>query len=171
MRLLKIIVLGFTASAGATAVNAQDGSNDVSRLLSCKNIADATERLACYDRDAAIVEDAQDKGEIVVIDKDKAEEIKKERFGFRMPSLPNFGGDDEPDEDTQVFIIKEYKVKANGRYTFYLANGQVWQHISGTVNRAPKGANQTLSIRNAAMGSFLAQINGKGPGLRVKRIE
>lgn len=144
-------------------------------LFACKTIASPEERLACYDEGVGRVEQAQSSGDLVAIDKESAQQIKRESFGFNIPSLPKIafpklGGGDDIDE-TVVLTIERYKVSPRKKYTFYMANGQVWEQIDGEVRRKPRGKDQTLHIRPAALGSFIAQINGTGPGIRVRRRE
>lgn len=166
------LALSVITTLGAPSIAHAQAAKSVDDFTACRAITDPAERLACYDRDAATIVDAQEKGELLIIDQEKAEEIEKENFGFNMPSLPKFTlPKKDRSSETEIMTISEYKVRANGRYVFTMANGQVWEQIDGYVNRAPKGAGQTLNIRPASMGSFLAQINGRGAGLRVKRIQ
>lgn len=144
-------------------------------LFACKTIENPEERLACYDEGVGRVEQAQSSGDLVAIDKQAAEQIKRESFGFNIPSLPKIafpklGSDDSLDE-TVILTIERYRVSARNKYTFYMDNGQVWEQVDGEVRRKPRGSNQTLHIRPAALGSFIAQINGKGSGIRVRRRE
>lgn len=74
-------------------------------------------------------------------------------------------------EITKVgFIIERYKQRPNGKYRFYLANGQVWEQTNPANVRIPRNTDRLIAeIRRAAMGSFLMQINGKGRAIRVRR--
>lgn len=151
----------------------------LNQLYKCKNLTDNTARLACYDASVGRVEQAQETGELVAIDRKAAKKIKRESFGFNIPSLPkigfpSFGNDDATDDvdDVTVLNIKRTKKKARGDYYFYTDNGQIWEQVDGTgLRRAPRGDDHTLHIRKAAIGSFLAQVDGKGSGIRVRRIE
>ncbi len=62
---------------------------------------------------------------------------------------------------------------ANGRYRFFLANGQVWDQADKTTIRIPRNINKsdthTVEIRRAAMGSYLLRIDGKGVAIRARR--
>ena len=145
-------------------------------LLECRKIEDSRKRLECYDQDSQRVEDARESGEFIAVDRETVEKEKKKNFGLSMPSLPSLSfpdlglGNDSP-ENAVVLTIAEYKIRQNGTVKFTMADGQIWETTSGRMNRVPRGKGQKLYIRKAAIGSFLAQVNNTGPGLRVRRIQ
>ncbi len=145
-------------------------------LLECRKITDSAKRLACYDQDSQRVEDAQKSGELIAVDRETLELEQKKNFGLSMPSLPSlnlpdFGlGQDGP-ENAVILTIAEYKIRPNGTVRFTMSDGQIWDTVSGRMNRVPRGKGQKLYIRNASLGSFLAQVNNTGPGLRVRRVK
>ncbi len=54
-----------------------------------------------------------------------------------------------------------------------LANGQVWEQIGSVTQKAPKLSSKRpmkAEIREAALGSFSLQFNGKGRAFKVKRV-
>ncbi|WP_017930094.1 hypothetical protein [Robiginitomaculum antarcticum] len=149
----------------------------LTQLYKCKELTNDGARLACYDAGVGLVEQAQETGDLVAIDREAAEGIKRDSFGFNIPSLPklgfpSFGGDDDAKDDVTIVAITRTKTKARGDYIFYTENGQVWEQVDGrSLRRAPRGNDNQLHIRKAAIGSFLAQVNGTGPGIRVRRVE
>lgn len=171
-------------SAIASAQSADQTPDVLKKLYSCKDIAAPMERLACYDSSVGRVESAQETGELVAIDREAAEEIKKESFGFNIPSLPKIGFlsrrpdtnsgavADETSDDRIILAIDRIKTLPRGEIRFYLQNGQIWQQNSKTrISKLKKGQENFLHIRKASVGSYLAQVNGKGPGMRIKRRE
>ena len=172
-----ILVLSITVLALPTAAQTTSPTPEVlDQLYKCKALTDDSARLACYDAGVGRVEEAQATGELVAIDREAAKEIKRESFGFNIPSLPkiglpSFGSDNDADEVT-VLKIDRTKKKPRGDYYFYTENGQVWEQVDGAgLRRTPRGDDNTLHVRKAAIGSFLAQLNGKGSGIRVRRIK
>ncbi len=149
----------------------------LTQLYKCKQIVDDAARLTCYDAGVGRVEKAQKTGELVAIDREAAKEIKRESFGFNIPSLPkisfpSFGDDDDDKSALTVLQIKRSKKKARGDYIFYTENDQVWEQVDGLgLRRVPRGADNELHVRKAAMGSFLARVNGQGASIRVRRIQ
>ncbi|HVU31572.1 MAG TPA: hypothetical protein VHE36_14340, partial [Sphingomicrobium sp.] len=61
----------------------------VQRLMDCRSITAADQRLACYDREVAAMNQAIASKDLVLIDKEKARAAGRSLFGF---SIPNFGG-------------------------------------------------------------------------------
>ena len=156
----------------------------LTKLYGCKTITDSAARLACYDENIGVVETAQETGDLIAIDKAGAQEIQRESFGFNIPSIPKLGlfkrdKSDAPSVDkdndgfeTVTLEIKSAKKLANGRHMFTLTNGQVWmQTEAARVPLISKKRTNMMRIKKASLGSFMAQINGAGRGLRVKRVE
>jgi len=186
-RTSKTILLsaGLIASAAILPSTASGQTPDVlAKLYECKALTDNAARLNCYDAAAGRVEAAQQTGELVAIDREAAEEIQRDSFGFNIPSLPkislfnraNKDKKDAPsakaDFDEVVFPIKSVRKMNNGRVKFYLENGQVWQQTQD--KRVPKirsGQTYSLQIKKAALGSFMGRVNGKGSGIRIKRVK
>src|SRR5947208_551694 len=79
----------FAGSAEARSIPNTGTPQSVQQLIACRSIADSAQRLACYDRQAAVVEKGIATKELVVIDKARATAAKRSLFGF---SVPDFGG-------------------------------------------------------------------------------
>lgn len=144
-------------------------------LYSCANIDSATDRLACYDSHVASLKIAEEKNEIVAIDANIAKKLKREAFGFNLPSLPklglpSFGSSDKA--EAQTFKVKSIR-KVARNHIITLENGQVWRETTGRISYIPKGDISAV-IKAKSLGSFSLQLtNGKSTvrGLKVKRIE
>jgi hypothetical protein len=100
---LRVFVFSLTASlfvSMGSFVQAQalvqDDVEQLTRLLACRGIAGAEERLSCFDDASKILDEATKSGDIVTINKATVEDIQKDSFGFNLPSLPKlsaiFGG-------------------------------------------------------------------------------
>jgi len=64
------------------------------------------------------------------------------------------------------------RIRSRGYLRFYLENGQVWDQTQpARVRHLGQESPDMLVIKNAAMGSFLARVNGKAPKMRVRRVE
>lgn len=172
------VILPF-AGAHAAAKDKQkfeDIKSPLTTLYDCSAIPEDTNRLNCYDEATASLRIAEQKKEIVAIDAQSAKKLKKEAFGFNLPSLPklglpSFGGDDDKPE-ALVAAVKSVR-QGGGGYLFILENGQIWQQSTGSFNYMPKG-DLTATIKPASMGSFKISINnGKTTvrGMRVRRVE
>jgi len=163
----------------APLANAKDKIADfespLTGLYACAEISDDSARLACYDQVAGKLKIAEENKELVAIDAQAAKKIKREAFGFNIPSLPRLGlpkiGGGEK-IDALVEDIESVK-QIRRKYVITLKNGQVWTEIGGHLNYVPKGE-LTATIKPKSLGSFMISIsNGKTTvrGLRVKRTK
>ena len=175
----KILFMAFMALGFGNLAAAQDVPTEspLNMLYQCAEITDNTERLACFDNNVASLQGKEKRKEIVAIDAEAAKKIKREAFGFSLPSLPKLGlpsfggsGDDGP----EALTLKVKSVRKVGRiYEFRMENGQVWRQASGRFNYIPKG-DLVATIKSASVGSYLMSLsNGKERvrGMGVKRTE
>jgi len=152
-----------------------ESDSPLSVLYDCAAIVDTTKRLSCYDQAAAGLRTAEQNKELVAIDAQSAKKIKREAFGFNLPSLPKLGlpkiGNDK-NIDALVMDVKSVR-KRNHKYVIVLKNGQVWQQTGGRLTYVPKG-DLVATIKPKSVGSYgISLSNGKSTvrGLRVRRLE
>ena len=144
-------------------------------VYACKDIASDTERLACYDAAVGRLKAAEDAGEVKTFTRTEVEEVKRDSFGFSIPSLPKlaFGGKDDKGKDKSDDLkevteaVKSIGGK-RGALRVTLENGQVWVQIDDKgVN--PRGQ-KSARIYQAALGSYKMKLDG-GLAFRVKRVK
>jgi hypothetical protein len=139
------------------------------QLLNCRSIQDSTQRLACYDREAAAVNQAIAKRDLVLIDKQRATQTKRALFGF---SIPDFGGL-FGDNDDEVKEISSTVVSAsrNGYlgWTIKLADGSTWAQTDDAELGLPPEKGDKVVVHRGTLGAFFLRI-GSQPGFKVKRI-
>lgn len=168
-----VIVAGAYALAVAGTAQAarpvQTGSSaQVSRLMECRAIAAADQRLACFDRESASMQAAIASRDLVFVDKEKATAAKRSLFGF---SIPNFGGlfgggDDEIQQIEST--VKGTGHNADGGWIITLADGSTWSQTDDWPGLDPRPGKQVI-VKRAALGSFRLSIPGQN-GIKVKRI-
>jgi len=155
--------------------NSEEIKSPLAGLYDCAAIKSSEDRLACFDQMVASLQVKEEKKEIVAIDAEVAKTIKKEAFGFNLPSLPKLalpklGADKEIDEvSLEVKAVQPYSDK----YIIRMKNGQVWRVVSGRVRKIPKG-DLTATIKPAALGSYRLNLtNGRTTirGLAVRRLK
>lgn len=176
-RFITIISLFVFMAMSSSAYAAS--ANTLSGLYACEAIGDESAQLACFKSETAKLRAAETSGDFVTIDKQAAEEIEKDSYGFNLPSLPKlkiFGTKDKtakakPLKSRSLAIKRTSKIR-KGYLRFYLENGQVWEQTQpAKVRHLGKESPDMLVIKNAALGSFLARVNGKGPQIRVRRTQ
>jgi len=167
----KVLLLGFGLIGYASTVaarNVQTGTPaQVQRLMACRTITAADQRLACYDRETAAMNQAIASQDLVMIDKERAKAAGRSLFGF---SIPNFGGlFGSNGEISQIEgTIKSTSRNADGGWVITLEDGSVWTQTDdwpGLDARAGKKVN----VKRGVLGSFWMSIPGQN-GIKVKRI-
>lgn len=162
------------AAAPAAAVAQPKGEGRaqiVQELSDCRKITDNAQRLACYDKTAASLEQAEAKGDIVVVDREQARKVRRQAFGFALPSISLFEkGETKEDLENVAGVLDSARMNGASKWVIKLQDGAVWVQVDNNeLHRTPKpGA--TVKIRQAALGSFIMTIDNGG-GIRVKRVE
>lgn len=136
-------------------------------VLDCKGIADPTARLACYDKAVGAMDAARAAKDLVVADRATMREAKRGLFGLSLPKLKLFGSGDNEDVTEIESTIAAIRSAGDGNPVFVLADGARWKQTEGR-DTFPK-VGHTIRIRKGAMGSYLANINGKA-AVRVVRL-
>lgn len=173
----KLLPLGAIAALAALSVPAvakdpPQQSPLVNALEACRAIADPNQRLSCYDKQAGALLDAATKGDVAVVDKSEVRKARKSLFGFAMPKIPFFSGDDSADAvpDTLETTIKSASGIGYGKYRMVIAEGNaVWETTEtyGTM-RDPR-AGDKIVIKRGSLGSYLLKI-GSNRSVKGKRV-
>lgn len=161
----------FIIGAGASVALAADEPvrpDVVQKVFQCRTMTDAQARLACYDAAVGEMASAEQRRDILFADRAQVNKTKKGLFGLDLSNLNIFGGDDDKDEVNEI----TGKIVSVGRFdrkwTLVLDDGARWSQIdTKTLPRDPKSG-MDIRIRKAALGSFLANIDGMN-AMRVKR--
>ena len=171
-------VLSVVIIAAAPAVAQEPGESAeappevIAKMFDCRDIGDAEQRLACFDREVARVYEAQASRELVIADREQIKETKRGLFGLKLPKIGLFSDDNDSDED-RVDEISTTLADAtrlnNGRYIFTLEDGARWLETESVAGSRRYGAGDTIVIKKAALGSFRAKVNGR-KAVRVRRL-
>ena len=139
----------------------------VERLMACRSITAADQRLACYDREAAAVNTAIANRDLVMVDKEKARAAGRSLFGF---TVPNFGGlFGNNDELSQIEgTIKSMGHNADGGWVITLEDGSVWSQTDDWPGLEPRPGKKVI-VKRGILGSYSLLIPGQN-GIKVKRI-
>ncbi len=139
-----------------------------SRTLQCRTIADPQQRLACYDREVAALEQAERSNEIRVVDRQQVRRTRRSLFGLDLQDLNIFGGDDGEAMTEISSTIRSVSQTSLGKYLFVLEDGARWAQTDSRNLVPEPRAGMPIRIRRAAMGSFLANVGGR-VAIRVRR--
>ena len=143
----------------APAAKAVGRAAELQKLIDCRKIADNTQRLACFDAAAASFDQAEAKGDIVVVDREQARKVRRQAFGFSLPSITLFERGEKPEEIENVQgVVAAARLNGSGKWVIRLDDGAVWTQIdSADLGTDPK-AGEAVTIHKAALGSFMLSL-------------
>ena len=152
----------------------------VQKLLDCRALTDSTARLACLDAGVAALAGAVENRDVLMADKDQVKKARRSLFGLTLPSFNLFGTDkDEADRGEKKdergalseieATITSARPSRTAGWRIALDDGSVWVQTDNMSFRHDPRAGMKVRIRRAAMGSFLANIDGQ-TAVRVRRV-
>jgi len=178
MTLRHILVAALLAGLPAAAASAQPQGARPQRpelfeaLVRCRAIAADAERLQCFDRAAASLQEAAERRDLVVVDRQQVRESRRRLFGLPLPRLPIFGGGDDDDDAEEIRSIESEVASAyqhgNGQWVVRLEDGSTWVQTDDNIIAGRPRAGQPVRVTRAALGTYMMRVNGQ-PGVRVRR--
>lgn len=143
-------------------------------VVRCRAIAEAAARLACFDQAVAALQTAQERRDVVMVDRQQVREGRRRLFGLTLPRIPIFGGGDDDDHDQDAVRTLESTVSAvstvgYGQYQVTLADGSVWVQVDNNTLAVPPRSGHRIVINRGALGSYMMRVNNQ-PGIRVRRV-
>lgn len=169
-------------AALAAPASAQESATPVplSAVSQCRAIQPDAERLACFDREVAALEDAVRRKDVRLISRADLERTRRGLFGFSLPRIGLFGGgrdetDDEPDELAELEMLTSTitEVRATGpdSWLFRIADGRALWQISNAPSRLrPPQPGQPVVFQRATLGSYFIRLNGQ-IGVKGRRVQ
>lgn len=181
MRITTSLILpGLVLASAASAAETPPGAPPavVQKLLDCRAIADAGQRLACFDASVAALASGVEKREVLVADTDQVKKAKRSLFGLTLPNFNLFGATRAEGEKTDdrgalteiEAVIRSARPGPSGNWRLELDDDSRWVQTDGVGLRHDPRAGMKIRIRRAAMGSYFANIDGQ-TAIRVKRIQ
>lgn len=182
------LVVLVVLSGGLAFAQQPPPSGTLDRLLSCRSVRADVDRLACFDRASASLAEAEAGGALVVMDRAKVEAVRRQAFGFSIPSIADLmprgrsGSGSGPGSETasgpgsdQVLSQIEAGVVAarlsrDGKWVLSLDNGSVWRQTDTESVLRPPRAGSRVVIKSAALGSYLMSVDGQR-SFRARREE
>ena len=144
----------------------------VTALAACRQIADPTQRLACFDKASGDLVVATDKGEVSVVDRSELKQARRSLFGFNMPRLPFFAGDKSADDVADKLVSKVTAVKelGNNRYAVRIADGgALWETLEAYGAFHMPKVGESVEINRGPLGSYILRF-GRQRGVKGRRV-
>ena len=134
----------------------------VQAIYDCRGLPGAQERLSCYDKAAALLGEAERKGDVVVVDREKVRTLRRQTFGLALPSLAFFGVP-KVDEGVErlTLTLRSASSDSEGRWVATSTEGAVWRQSDGTASLSPPHPGSSVAIRRGALGSFFCKVDGQ----------
>lgn len=174
-RILSLTLLAALSGGGAWAAESP-APGTLEALLACRDLADGSERLACFDRAASSLAAAQAGGSVVVVDRARVEAARRQAFGFTLPSLADILPDARSGAGESLVLkqveagVVSARLGRDGKWVLSLDNGAVWRQTdTETLPREPRPGSRVV-IKSAALGSYLMSVDGQR-SVRARREE
>lgn len=173
LRFLAVAAAALIAAPAASQPRgeAQPRPAALSRVVECRSIASAEERLACYDREVAAMDAAESSRELVVMDRTQIRRTRRSLFGLSIPDLGIFGDDNEDEEESSRIesTVRSATQNGNGRWIIELEDGARWMQADSRNLPIEPRRGHSVRIRRASLGSYLANVNNQ-TAIRMRRI-
>ena len=168
-----VFLCGILGAAALAQTDIKDAPAAIRKLVDCRKVADGGARLACYDAAIDSFTTALSTGEVVAVDKAQVATVKRQAFGFSLPSLTIFerGAKPTPLQNISGVAESAYQQGGNAWVVVLVDGGGTWLQtdVTESILRAPRKGSK-IEIRKAAMGTFFMNVDGQH-ALRVKRVQ
>ncbi|WP_374409080.1 hypothetical protein [Pelagerythrobacter sp.] len=160
-------------AAGTAFAQDADEADHIAALKACQQIAADTERLTCLDAAAGAFVAASEQGDVRLVDADDVRQTRRRLFGFTLPDLNIFGGNDDEDDELDMLesTITSVRYSAGDAFVFEIAEGDaLWQVRNAPARLRQVEVGDPVVFKRAALGSYFIRIDGQ-IGVKGKRIE
>jgi hypothetical protein len=177
--LMKRILLPASAAVlalpaiGATPL-APPPAKSVAALTSCRALADAAARLACYDRAVDALSAATASGDVVIVERTEVRKARKGLFGFTLPRIGFLTGkpdnaEDVADEKELNTVITAARSIGNGKWRFTVEGGAIWETVEASMGFRDPVPGRKVLIERGSLGGYFVTVE-KGRRVQAKRI-
>lgn len=168
--LVAAALTGVSAAALAQGKPAEQRPEAFEALVRCRAIAEDVARLHCFDAAAAGLQQAAERRELVVVDREQVRKTKRSLFGLDIPNLNPFSGGPDAEEEVQSIESKVASAvrHGGGRWSVTLEDGSSWIQTDDKPLALGPRKGQTVLVKKAAMGSYMMRVNNQ-PAVRVRR--
>lgn len=160
-------------ATGALAADPPKRAQALQQLLDCRGVTESAARLACFDQAAGRFDEAEKAGQVVVVDRAQMREVRRQAFGFTLPSLAMFdrgGRTAEEDIDEMTATVARARQDPLKRWVITLEGGAVWRQTEdGQLLRDPK-AGSKVRIKRRALGSYFMNVDEQR-AIKVERTK
>jgi hypothetical protein len=155
------VLLGVLLAAGPASSAPPTPAPVVQSIIDCRKVAEAAARLACYDKAADGIAKAEASGDLVTIDREQRRTLRRQAFGFTLPSLSMFDRGEKTEENERLTAtVTSAAQNGLGKWVLTLDSGAVWIQTDDTELYPTPKAGVSVVVKKAALGSYFILING-----------
>lgn len=172
--IVPVFIAALATAAPAAAEDRQPAEPELyRRMVACKDLADAAERLACYDRQVAAFDTATRNRDIVIADREEVRKTRRGLFGFTAPlgRLLGFGAGDEDQDAVKRLETAVVSVSSrDGNLVLTFAEAGTWeQNDRYGFPLRPKAGDKAV-ITRGALGAYFVSVDGMA-GIKMRRVQ
>jgi hypothetical protein len=162
-----VVAVGAAGAAVAKPQSAPTNAPVVQAVVDGRKIEDPSQRLACYDNAVSALTSAQQSGDLVTLDRKQRQAVRKQAFGFTLPTLSMFDTGEKEVDRIDETLASAHQI-GQGRWVFQMQDGAVWRQIDDEFLSREPHPGSAIVIRRAMMGSYMLSVDGQ-PGVRAHR--
>jgi hypothetical protein len=158
------------APTGARAAAPAPTVAQIEKLMACRTLTEPMARLSCFDAAVGKLAQATAAGDVVVVDKAKVQEVKRQAFGLPNIDALKFlsvSGKAEP-LDHISFTIAQAKEVSPGHWLVTASDGQVWRQTDADEAYREINPGDTAVVTHGVLGTYFLKV-GKTPIFQAKR--
>ena len=133
-------------------------------LIECRKETVDAARLACFDKTSATLDEAEKKGELVVLDREAVRTARREAFGLDLSAITLFKrapANPQDNVDKVALVIDHGGRGPDGKWRFFTEEGATWIQTDDEELRTPPHKGSELAVKKAAIGSFFCKVDGQ----------
>lgn len=162
-------------SAGASEALAQEtpigpGDELIYKLRACQSEQNDTKRLACFDAAVGRFVDANEAGDVRVVDREEILENRRDLFGFNVPNKGILAAPEDEDTDRLKTTITSVRYLTSRKVRFRTQEGALWEIGNAPARMRRIEVGDAVEFKKAALGSYFVKVRGSR-GVKGKRIE
>jgi hypothetical protein len=138
-------------------------------MTDCRRLPTKDARADCYDAAVDGLNKAQAEGKVVVIDQEKLKAVRRQAFGFNLPSLSGLAkGLREDPINAMTFKVVDAHQESEDRWVMETAEGAVWRQTQSSGFALTPHSGSALVVKPGFLGSFFCTVD-KQAAFRCKR--
>jgi hypothetical protein len=159
-----------TFPLSAQAPQAAAAARVLKSFQDCRDLTGQSAELDCYRAATERLTREVEAKKVTILDRSDVRETRRSLFGFSLPKLKLFGGDNDDDPEFTEIEAKVVRIRdlEYGKLTFTLPDSAVWQ-TTEPVKKRPSVGSQ-VRIKQAAMGGYFISFDG-GRAIRGMRVK